>query len=102
MELSPSASVDEIKKAYRRLAHLYHPDKKDNDLYAAVKFSEIKEAYEILSNPVRKDRYLQQRWYAQSMGKKIKREAVTPVNILKQMLALDKYVSKQDVQARTV
>ncbi|HKZ65143.1 MAG TPA: hypothetical protein VJ111_02240, partial [Chitinophagaceae bacterium] len=56
-----------------------------------------KEAYEILSNPVKKDYYLQQRWYAQSIGKKIEQETTTPVSILKQMLELNRYVSKFDV-----
>lgn len=97
LELEPSATGEEIKKAYRRLAHTYHPDKKQENLYAAAKFNEIKEAYEVLSNPLKKDYYLQQRWYAQSMGKKIKQERVTPVSILKQMLVLDRYVSKLDV-----
>jgi len=97
LELPPSASADEVKKAYRRLAHLYHPDKKDNDPYAAVQFAVIKEAYETLINPVQKEYYLQQRWYAQSIGKKIKQEAITPVNVLKQMIELEKYVSKLDI-----
>ena len=96
LELPPSASVDEIKKAYRRLAHVYHPDKKGNDPYAAAQFTEIKEAYETLIHPVKKDQYLQQRWYAQSIGKRRKQEAITPVAILKQLLELDRYTSRLD------
>lgn len=97
LELPPSASGDEIKKAFRRLAHEYHPDKKNNDPYAAAQFATIKEAYEILNNPVKKEYYLQQRWYAQSIGKKIKQETITPVSVLKQSLELNKYVSRLDV-----
>jgi molecular chaperone DnaJ len=97
LELPPSASVDEIKRAYRRLAHIYHPDKKGNDPYAAAQFTEIKEAYETLTHPVKRDQYLQQRWYAQSIGKRRKQEVITPVSILKQLLELDRYTSRLDV-----
>jgi hypothetical protein len=96
LEIEPSATGDEIKKAYRRLAHLYHPDKHAADVYASAKFSEIKEAYEILSNPFKKEYYLQQRWFAQSTGKPISNEITTPVTMLKKMLALDRYVSTLD------
>ena len=95
--IKPSATADEVKKAFRHLAHQYHPDKKNNNPYALAQFAEIKEAYEILINPVKKEHYLQQRWYAQSTGKKIKHQTVTPVNVLKQVLALDRYVSRIDM-----
>jgi len=98
LELEPSATVGEIKKAYRRLAQQYHPDKNSNDQYALVYFSEIKEAYEVLTNPSKKEYYLQQRWYQQSLGKKeFSSQPVTPVTILKQLLELDKYVSGLDI-----
>ena len=97
LQLPPSASLDEIKKAYRRLAHIYHPDKKGNDPYAAAQFTEIKEAYETLTHPAKKDLYLQQRWYAQSMGQRKKQEIATPVTVLKQLLELDRYTSRLDV-----
>jgi curved DNA-binding protein CbpA len=97
LELPASATTDEIKKAYRRLAHQYHPDKKGNDPYAAAQFAEVKEAYEVLSNPLKKDYYLQQRWYAQSKGQRTTQLVITPVNILKQTLELEKYVSTLDI-----
>lgn len=96
LELTPAASTDEVKKAYRRLAHLYHPDKKGNDPYATAQFAAIKEAYETLTNPVRKDHYLQQRWYAQSMGKRTRQDILTPVTVLKQMLELEQYTRRLD------
>ena len=97
LELEPSASLAEIKKAYRRLALLYHPDKNGGKEYAETHFIEIKEAYEVLTTPSKKEIYLQQRWYEQSTGKKnFNTQPVTPPYILKQVLDLDKYVSSLD------
>ncbi|MET0393253.1 MAG: J domain-containing protein [Chitinophagaceae bacterium] len=96
LELPPSASTDEVKKAYRRLAHQYHPDKRGNDPYAAAQFTAIKEAYETLTNPVKKDHYLQQRWYARSIGKKVNPDILTPVVLLKQLLELEQYTRRLD------
>jgi curved DNA-binding protein CbpA len=95
--LQPSATLPEIKKAYHRLALQYHPDKNNNDPYAAVQFTEIKEAYEVLTNPAKKEYYLQQRWYNRSMGKKMAgKEPVSPPTLLKQCLELNKYVASLD------
>ena len=55
--VSRSSSADEIKKAYRKLAIKYHPDKNPNDKSAEEKFKEAAEAYEVLSNPEKKQRY---------------------------------------------
>lgn len=97
LQVPPHATPQEIKQAYRRLAMLYHPDKTKNDPYAEVKYAEIREAYEVLSNPAKKEAYLQERWYDQSIGRKRKAEAITPVSILKLSLELEKYVSSLDV-----
>jgi DnaJ-class molecular chaperone len=97
LEIEPSAGLPEIKKGYRKLAQQFHPDKKQNDPYAAAKFAEIKEAYEVLTNPAKKEYYLQQRWYNQSTGKRKTQNIITPVTVLKQVLELEKYVSTVDV-----
>jgi len=97
LELPPSADPDDIKKAYRRLAHRYHPDKNGDDKYALIHFAAVKEAYETLINPKKKDQYLQQRWYAQSTGRFTTQEIITPVTILKQLLELERYASTLDI-----
>ena len=55
--VSKSSSEAEIKKAYRKLAIKYHPDKNPDDKAAEEKFKEAAEAYEVLSNPEKKQRY---------------------------------------------
>ena len=55
--VSRSASQDEIKKAFRRLARKYHPDLNPGDKVAEQKFKELNEAYEILSDPKKRAEY---------------------------------------------
>jgi molecular chaperone DnaJ len=57
LEVSKDASETEIKKAYRKQAIKFHPDKNQGDPSAEDKFKEAAEAYEILSNPEKKNRY---------------------------------------------
>ncbi len=52
-----SASKEEIKSAYRKLAMKYHPDRNPGDKNAEVKFKEASEAYQILSDPEKKNSY---------------------------------------------
>lgn len=52
-----SASEDDLKKAYRKLALKYHPDRNPGDKQAEEKFKEVSEAYQILSDPQRRAQY---------------------------------------------
>ncbi|MCA8995865.1 MAG: DnaJ domain-containing protein, partial [Planctomycetaceae bacterium] len=55
--VSRSASADEIKKAYKKLALKYHPDRNSGDAEATEKFKECAEAYEVLSDSNKRARY---------------------------------------------
>ena len=57
LEVPETASIDEIKKSYRRLSMLYHPDKNKNNLEATAKFQKISEAYETLGDEEKKREY---------------------------------------------
>ena len=55
--VSKSATADEIKKAYRKKAIEFHPDKNPGDKAAEEKFKEAAEAYEVLSDSQKRQRY---------------------------------------------
>ena len=57
LEVAKTATVEEIKKAYRKKAIQYHPDKNPGDKEAEEKFKEAAEAYEVLSDPDKRSRY---------------------------------------------
>ncbi|MFR9278516.1 MAG: molecular chaperone DnaJ [Ezakiella coagulans] len=57
LEVEETASIDEIKKSYRRLAKKYHPDLNPDDPESAEKFKEVTAAYEVLSNQEKRTMY---------------------------------------------
>ena len=57
LEVERTATSDELKKAYRRLARQYHPDANPGDAASEARFKEVSQAYEILSDPERRANY---------------------------------------------
>ena len=57
LEVAKGATVEEIKKSYRRLAMKYHPDRNQGNAEAEAKFKEINEAYEILKDDQKRAAY---------------------------------------------
>lgn len=98
LEIHPGASPAQIKKAYRKLAMRFHPDKNIGNPYVIRHFHEIQEAYEVLSNPVRRNEYHQKRWQYPEMNiRSHTNYEVTPELLLQDALKTEKYVQGLDV-----
>src|SRR5436309_3890867 len=66
--VSETATTDEIKKAFRRLAKQHHPDRNPNNPQSAERFKEINEAHDVLSDPEKRKKYDQLRRYGAFAG----------------------------------
>jgi molecular chaperone DnaJ len=97
LELPTTASLQEIKRSFRRLAQQYHPDKNNGSNMAAVHFREIQEAYKVLSDPKKREAYHYQRWYVRSTGKPFTSAPLTPTDILQECRVLQQYVASMNI-----
>lgn len=66
--VSETATTDEIKKAFRRLAKQHHPDRNPNNPQAVERFKEVNEAHDVLSDPAKRKKYDEMRRYGAFAG----------------------------------
>jgi len=94
--LPPSASVSEIKSAYRSMARQHHPDLNPQDPGAIDRFRAIHTAYQTLTHPSLKQAYLEKRWYAQHQHQSLQSKALSFEQLLKQLVELERFVATLD------
>ncbi|MBO9618604.1 MAG: DnaJ domain-containing protein [Niabella sp.] len=94
--VKPSATLKELKSAYRALALQYHPDKNPTNAIAATRFQLITEAYQTLTTPQLKEAYLQNRWLNKAMGAAEDTLATTPPQLLNEVLKTNQAVATAD------
>jgi hypothetical protein len=89
------ADVPAVKRAFRKLAMQYHPDKTGNSPANTHHFREIQEAYQTLSDPYKREQYLYTRWLEKSMGHQLD-QALSADEILQLFLKAEQYLSQTD------
>jgi curved DNA-binding protein CbpA len=94
--LPPSASPEEIKIAYRKLARTSHPDLHPTDTQAVDRFRSIQLAYETLSRPRLRTAYMEKRWYAQYRNQPLETKPLDLFRILQKCIELERFVSTLD------
>jgi curved DNA-binding protein CbpA len=93
----PNASLDAIKKEFRKLALQYHPDVNAGNEFAALQFRELQEAYETLSHPSKRVRYHSE-WKLRFPYADIHLSwSQTPVTILNDCIKLNKEIALMDM-----
>lgn len=94
--IAPQATESEIKKAFRKLALKYHPDKATGNIHATHYFREVQEAYTILSNPRAKRQYDNERWLAGMTTRVQEHKGATAEWILQEAVKLNSHMSTVD------
>jgi molecular chaperone DnaJ len=94
--LAPGATPEQIKKAWRKGVLDLHPDKTGNDPALSVRFTALQQAYEVLSDPLKKIQFLQERWLRKAQGQTTTTSGLDLASWIKDCLAQEKKVSTQD------
>jgi curved DNA-binding protein CbpA len=94
--VKPSADNSEIKQAYRKLAMNYHPDKHQQDPEKTILYDQIREAYETLTEPAKRDEYLKERWRQKAAGIKFEDDLISGDVILKKAIELNQQLRYAD------
>lgn len=92
LEVQPSASQQDIKKAFRKLAHRFHPDKHAGSKTAEARYREIQEAYTILSDPGEREQYNYKRWFNRTTKQDYSNTLTSAGAILQESVSLKNYV----------
>lgn len=94
--VSPAATADEIKKAYRALAFKYHPDQNPDSQFAEAQFNEIQEAYSVVSNKAKRQKYDEERWLTGMSNRAKDKQEISPQWILHECKKLSKHMMHID------
>lgn len=95
LEIDPKATTEEVKKAFRKLAHQFHPDKNPENPFAEIHFRSIQEAYATLSHTQKRTDYDYERWLSGRFNKKT--TLITPDYINNELIKLQDYLNTLDV-----
>ncbi|HEY8398948.1 MAG TPA: J domain-containing protein [Flavihumibacter sp.] len=97
LEIPRNATEKEIKAAWRKMAMRYHPDKNTGNPIAIQYFRDVQEAYEVLSNPVKRNEYHQLRWQQSFSGERHRPFVLTAAMVLQEAEKLRDQVAAMDV-----
>jgi molecular chaperone DnaJ len=97
LEISPTASTQDIRKSFRRLALQYHPDKNGGSHLAEAQFREIQEAYEVLSDSQQRAEYNYKRWFNRSINHDFTNRPLTPAAMLQESRVIQNYVRSMSI-----
>ncbi len=94
--LEPGAPATAIKKAWRERVRMTHPDVQQVNNQEEYCFQDIQEAYETLSNPLKKEKYLQQRWLQQVYHSKPLSSPKDSLTLLQTLIQFEQKVNRMD------